>query len=46
MTDGMARRGFLTQMGLGLGVAALGGSLAAYGLRPRSPMASLRQRLS
>jgi hypothetical protein len=28
MTDGVARRRFLTEMGLGLGVAALGGSLA------------------
>jgi Protein of unknown function with PCYCGC motif len=37
MTDGMARRRFLTQMGLGLGVATLGGSLAWWGSAPAEP---------
>jgi Protein of unknown function with PCYCGC motif len=37
MTDGMARRRFLTQMGLGLGVAAVGGSLAWWASAPAQP---------
>ena len=37
MTDGMARRRFLTRMGLGLGVAALGGSLAWWASAPAEP---------
>jgi hypothetical protein len=37
MTDGMARRRFLTQMSLGLGVAALGGSLAWWASAPAEP---------
>ena len=37
MTDGMARRIFLTQMSLGLCVAALGGSLAWWGSASAAP---------
>jgi Protein of unknown function with PCYCGC motif len=37
MTDGIARRRFLTQMSLGLGVAALGGSFAWWGSAPAEP---------
>ena len=37
MTDGMARRRFLTQMTFGLGVAALGGSLAWWASAAAKP---------
>jgi uncharacterized protein with PCYCGC motif len=37
MTDGIARRRFLTQMSLGLGVVALGGSFAWWGSAPAGP---------
>ncbi len=37
MTDGMARRRFLTQMSRGLGVAAFGGSLAWRASAPAEP---------
>jgi Protein of unknown function with PCYCGC motif len=37
MTDGVARRRFLTQMGLGLGVVTLGGSLTWSASAPAQP---------
>ena len=35
--DGVARRRFLTQMGLGLGVVTLGGSLTCWASAPAQP---------
>jgi hypothetical protein len=37
MTDGMARRRFLTQMSLGLGMTGLGGSLLWWASAPAAP---------
>jgi hypothetical protein len=37
MTEDIARRRFLTQMSLGLGVAALGGSFVGWGSAPAGP---------
>lgn len=37
MTNGLPRRGFLTKMGFGLGMTALGGSLGWWAFAPAPP---------